>query len=209
MWEDAWREGRTGWDTGAPAPALLELIEAGTLPGGRALVPGCGAGYDVFALAGSGRYERVTGLDLAPTAAERFAAVREEYGADPARACIEIADFFEHRPPQPYDLVWDYTFLCAIDPSLREQWAEKMGELVRPATDSAGGGELVTLLFPVVPNERYDAMRQAGPPFPLRPDRVRDLLDPWFEMLTLEPVTRSHPPRTGMEWLGRWQRRAK
>ncbi|MCZ7685418.1 MAG: TPMT family class I SAM-dependent methyltransferase [Sandaracinaceae bacterium] len=50
-WEDAWREGRTGWDAGGSPPALIELGARGVLPAGRALVPGCGAGWDVLTLA--------------------------------------------------------------------------------------------------------------------------------------------------------------
>ena len=36
-WEKRWQEGRTPWNAAGPAPALVELIASGTLPGGRAL----------------------------------------------------------------------------------------------------------------------------------------------------------------------------
>ena len=60
-WEDAWREGRTGWDAGAPAPPLLDYLQERDGQGRRALVPGCGSGYDAFALAEAGW--TVQGLD--------------------------------------------------------------------------------------------------------------------------------------------------
>ena len=40
---------------GASSPALLKLLDANEIPNGRALVPGCGRGYDVVALASKDR----------------------------------------------------------------------------------------------------------------------------------------------------------
>jgi methyl halide transferase len=41
--------------TGNSSPALLKLIAEGKIPNGRALIPGCGRGYDVVALASENR----------------------------------------------------------------------------------------------------------------------------------------------------------
>jgi len=67
----------------------------------------------------------------------------------------------------------------------------------------APSGELVTLIFPAV-----DAPpRGEGPPFPLWPDDVRELLDPrGFTAIELRPVSHTHPGREGMEHLARWRR---
>ncbi len=194
-WEDAWREGRTGWDAGVSPPALLELSARGVLPAGRALVPGCGAGWDVLTLAEGSRV--VVGLDVAPTAAARFAALREARGVPEERARVVVADFFTYAPEERFDLVWDYTFLCAIDPSQREAWLEKVDALLSPA------GELITLVFPATDEPPFGA----GPPFALPPEEVRALVTRRFEEIVFEPYPRSHPGREGMEWLGRWRRR--
>ena len=165
------------------------------LPTGRALVPGCGAGYDVFTLASDER--EVVGLDIAPTAAERFEALRRERGIAAERATIVSADFFAFDA-EPFDLIFDYTFLCALDPSVRPTWAKRVDALL------ADGGELVTLIFPAVAEPPLGQ----GPPFPLHPADVRGLLEPiGFEAIELAPVTRSHPGREGLEHLGRWRRR--
>lgn len=37
-----WVEGRTLWDLGEATPIVVHLCETGSLPNGRALVPGCG-----------------------------------------------------------------------------------------------------------------------------------------------------------------------
>lgn len=195
-WEQAWREGRTGWDAGVSPPALEELVAGGQLPPGRVLVPGCGAGYDVLTLATAER--TVVGLDVAPSAARRFESLRAARGIPEERARVETADFFVYEPEAPFDLIWDYTFLCAIEPSMREAWAEKVDRLLGP------GGELVTLIFPAVD----EPPRGVGPPHPLQPAHVRRLLEPRWSAVELRPVLHSHPGREGMEWLGRWRRRS-
>jgi hypothetical protein len=46
--------------------------------------------------------------------------------------------------PGGFDLIYDYTFLCALDPRERARWAQTMRRLLKP-----GGGELITLIFPI------------------------------------------------------------
>uniref|UniRef100_A0A453QQD1 Uncharacterized protein n=1 Tax=Aegilops tauschii subsp. strangulata TaxID=200361 RepID=A0A453QQD1_AEGTS len=41
-WEKSWETGVTPWDLGKPTPIIEHLVKSGTLPKGRALVPGCG-----------------------------------------------------------------------------------------------------------------------------------------------------------------------
>lgn len=191
-WEEAWQEGRTGWDAGGSPPILHELVERDVLPPGRALVPGCGAGYDVVTLARAGW--DVTGLDLAPTASRRFEEVRRDAGVSADRARIEVTDFFAWRPNHTFDVIWDYTFLCAIEPEMRPAWVEQMERLLSP------DGQLVTLIFPVDPTRGPE-----GPPYTLSPQIVTELVAPRFESLELTRVEESHEGREGMEWIARWR----
>jgi len=174
---------------------LKQLVEGATLPSGRVLVPGCGSGYDAFTLSGHGR--RAVGLDLAPSAAERFELVRESLGVSQEDATIIVGDFFEFESGDHFDLVWDYTFLCALPRESREAWAARMAEIIKP------GGELICLVFPVDPTRPVDQ----GPPFPLTPDLVAGLVAKDFEAVSMEAVVVSNPGREGKEWLGRWIRR--
>ncbi|MEM1007385.1 MAG: methyltransferase, partial [Myxococcota bacterium] len=140
-WEQAWQEQNTPWDTGVPAPALLQLLNTATdLPTGRALVPGCGSGYDAFALADAGY--QVQAVDISQTAVEHFLNLRDQKAYTPQQVDAHCTDFFSFTPPQPYELIWDYTFLCAIPPSMRDEWAQQMKQLLAPQ------GELITLIFP-------------------------------------------------------------
>uniref|UniRef100_A0A453QQR0 Thiol methyltransferase 2 n=1 Tax=Aegilops tauschii subsp. strangulata TaxID=200361 RepID=A0A453QQR0_AEGTS len=68
-WEKSWETGVTPWDLGKPTPIIEHLVKSGTLPKGRALVPGCGMGYDVVALASPERF--VVGLEISNIAAEK------------------------------------------------------------------------------------------------------------------------------------------
>ncbi len=202
-WETAWSEGRTGWDAGAPVPALVELLESWEGEPGRALVPGAGSGYDALELARAGW--DVTALDLAPTAARRFEELRDAQGVSADSARAEVADFFAWTPAEPFDLVWDYTFLCAIEPDMREAWADAMWRLIAP------GGVLVTLIFPIFDHADGAPHREGepGPPYRLHPDIVRGLVAGRFDEAGLYEPTASHPGREGMELVGRWVRRAE
>ena len=193
-WEEHWLERNVPWDAGASAPILVELVERGGLPEGRALVPGCGAGYDAFTLASTER--EVVGLDLAPSSRARFEELRLERAPAGARIEHRVGDFFELDLGAPFDLIWDYTFLCALPIELREAWAARMASLLRP------GGELITLIFPIM----EVAEGYAGPPWPMSPELVGGLLEGRFESTQLGPVSSSHPGREGKEWLGRWRR---
>jgi SAM-dependent methyltransferase len=195
-WDDAWREGRTPWDAGEAAPPLSDLIASGELGRAKsALVPGCGGGWDVLALAQAGM--RAVGLDVAPSVVPVFAGHRAKRGIDPTRARLVIDDFFTFTPAERFDVIWDYTFLCAIPPSWRPRWAERVDALLAP------DGTLATLIFPAThPGPDY-----VGPPWPLHPEDVRALLEPrGFRAVKLERPTRSHPAREGKEWIALWRR---
>lgn len=63
-WLVMWEREVTPWNLGEPCPGLFDLITAKRVPtSGKFLVPGCGQGYDCFALATPER--SVIGIDLA------------------------------------------------------------------------------------------------------------------------------------------------
>ena len=110
MWANGLRPGQA-FDAAKVEPAFAKLLSTATdLPRGRALVPGCGRGYAVAALAKAG-YD-ATGLEIAPTAAK----AAEDYlnGEADIKGLlwkISCGDFFEHSPLEQYNLLYDCTFL--------------------------------------------------------------------------------------------------
>ncbi len=110
-WNHHYRTGDTPWDKGAPAPPLLEWLDA---PGhrfdGEVLVPGCGFGHDVRAIAVTGHAAQVCGLDISPAALDQ--AMRWPSAGN--GAYIE-GDLF-NLPPDfrtHFDWVFEHTCFCA------------------------------------------------------------------------------------------------
>ncbi|WMV40848.1 hypothetical protein MTR67_034233 [Solanum verrucosum] len=140
-WDKCWEKGMTPWDLGQPTPILVHLHQTGTLPKGRALIPGCGSGHDVVAIASPERF--VVGLDVSENAIKQATKLFSSSKSAENFAFLE-ADFFSWRPTQLFDLIFDYTFFCAIEPEMRSRWASKIRDLLKP------DGELITLIFPEV-----------------------------------------------------------
>ncbi|KAL4861403.1 hypothetical protein BDV12DRAFT_191106 [Aspergillus spectabilis] len=149
----------------------------------KALVPGCGLGRDVLSLSlhgfdAHGLEISPTGVSLATEYAEKeiSSAPKEYYFGERynhgqqqqthdkiGRGTAQVlqGDFFDsawlgNLGIETFDLVYDYTFLCALHPSQRPRWAERMAELLKP------GGLLVCLEFPM-----YKDPALPGPPWGL------------------------------------------
>ncbi|KAI8537159.1 hypothetical protein RHMOL_Rhmol09G0004100 [Rhododendron molle] len=106
-WQKCWEQGLTPWDLGKPTPVLVHLHQTGALPKGRTLIPGCGSGYDVVAIACPERY--VVGLDKSDKAHKR---AKELTSSSPNADCLTFLneDFFAWKPTELFDLIFDYTY---------------------------------------------------------------------------------------------------
>jgi len=178
------------------------------LEGKTAFVPGCGRGYAVAALAQLGGCASVTGLEVSTTAKAACDSYLTEVGADRVGATCEVGDFFTHQGQ--YDLVYDCTFLCAIPPERRLEWADQMAKLLK-----AGSGELVTLIFPVKdgPGDPADGEVGNGPPYRMSPRLVEQLLltpAGHFTKIACERVPDDMVTRPfAGEYIARWARTEK
>ncbi|KAL9258375.1 putative thiol methyltransferase 2 [Drosera capensis] len=216
-WKMCWEEAVTPWDLGQPTPILLHLLQTGSIPTGRTLVPGCGSGYDVIALAGPDRY--VIGLDISDIALSRARQLASK--SLMGNYCTFLKeDFFDWKPTELFDLIFDYTyihsFLClfeyvqrnakdysfewycrffvAIDPKMRPAWARRMSELLKP------DGELITLMFPIDDHV-------GGPPHKTSVAEYEAVLCPLgFQAVLIEDNDLAFGRRKGKEKLGRWRR---
>ena len=103
--------------------------------------------------------------------------------------------------PGQANVAYDYTFLCAIPPSLRSSWAETYTRLL--AKDAV----LISLVFPI------HGDRPGGPPFSLSPELVRELLGSqknadgsasWQELALLKP--KGEETRPDVERVMVWRR---
>lgn len=128
-WNDLWKEGFVPWDKGFPSPALVDLLaeRQDILPAKserkKALVPGCGKGYDVLLLSSWG-YDAY-GLDVSEIALQGAKQTQNEVGDQDIYKTKEgvqkgnvtwlSGDFFKSEFLQDvegeptFDLIYDYT----------------------------------------------------------------------------------------------------
>lgn len=228
-WDDLWKKSLTPWDRAGPSQALRDAIlsQNQNLFGSpikklatmtttttgqqqqqrkKALVPGCGRGYDVLSLASLG-YDTVglDGSENAILAARKLEAeeiscesdayrLREDPLVGKGKIQFIVGDFFHEDflaaitttttthgdsndsnstsndtvPPttdEKFDLIFDYTFLCALPRELRPTWAKRMSELLAP------DGFLICLEWPL-----QKSPKEGGPPHGLSAELYEELL---------------------------------
>ncbi len=115
-WENRYQLGDTGWDRGAVSGNLLYWFESKLLKPCRILIPGCGNGYEVLALAENGF--DVVAIDIAPTPIENL---RKELKTRQLKAELIKTDFFTWKLEKPFDAIYEQTSLCALHP---DEWVD-------------------------------------------------------------------------------------
>ena len=184
-WEDRYRTGDMPWDKGAPSPGLVDLLTSEPVRG-RVLVPGCGLGYDVRALAATA--DEVVGVDLAPSAVKGARAFPSVGGER-----YEVADLFA-LPPRlrgSFAWVWEHTCFCAIDRELRAAYVEAVAGTLRP------GGHLLAVFY-LDPGQDHP---DDGPPFGVSLAALDALFAARFTLLREWLPQRAYPGREGREWM--------
>ena len=184
-WEDNYQRHDTPWEKGAPSPALVDFLSVEPVRG-RVLVPGCGFGHDVRALAATA--DEVVGIDLAPSAvdgARSFPSVGGER--------YELANLFELPEAMrgSFDWVWEHTCFCAIDPKMRTAYVEAVAGALKP------GGQLLAIFYLDPGNDNPDE----GPPFGVSMAELDALFLPRFTLVREWLPARAYPGREGREWM--------
>ncbi len=127
-WEHRYQQGDTGWDRGTPSPALTYWLHHGLKATQRILVPGCGRGHEVVALAKLG-FE-VTALDFAPSAIQDLKQSLEQQGLHVDLVC---QDLYQYEPENAaFDAVYEQTCLCALEPQQRQAYADRLYAWLKP-----------------------------------------------------------------------------
>jgi thiopurine S-methyltransferase len=185
-WEALYLQGRTPWDAG-DAPADLRDHLRRYPERGRALVPGCGSGYEAATLAAAGF--DVLAIDFSDAAVARARSITAGTGVR-----VEVADFFGLEDGD-LRLVYERAFLCALPPRLRPDWATHCARLLAP------GGLLAGLFF-------LGETPADGPPFAIPPQALEELLADDFERLADRPSNAPLPVFGDGERWQVWRRRA-
>jgi len=154
FWQERFATGTTPWNRGAPNPQLARWIADGTLASGMAvIVPGCGHGWEVAALAKAGMH--VTGIDFAHNA---LAICRQILDSDGCTAKLVDADVLHWQPDTPVDAVFEQTCLCALYPDFWQRYATQLHTWLKP------GGKLLALFLQALRPEATHGFID-GPPY--------------------------------------------
>jgi len=177
FWSERYEHHQTGWDIGFASGPLVHYINQLTQKDVRILIPGCGNAYEADYLLQKG-FTNITLLDISHT----LVAHLKEHFKD-KQINILHADFFDHSGA--YDVILEQTFFCALDPALREAYAQQMKQLMAPC------GTLAGVLF----NKAFTG----GPPFGGNTAEYRELFQKYFKIKTLETCYNSIVPRKNSE----------
>jgi SAM-dependent methyltransferase len=173
FWDERYAAGKTPWDYGGVPPQLRDYLAARP-SGGSALVPGCGSAYEIEAFHAAG-YD-VAAIDFAPAAVD---CARAKLGPALGNR-VFLGDFFTYDlPTAPFDVIYERTFLCALPVDLREKYAARMAELLKP------GGVLIGLF--------YLGSDLDGPPFALSAEDEAILFPPRLLLVNDQPVAEKFP----------------
>ena len=186
-WQERYQTEDTPWDKGEPAPGLVDWLKKHTLhPETRVLVPGCGRGHDASAWANAGF--DTTGMDLAEIA---LSDAREKYESLPNLAFFP-GNFLDEKPQEPYDLIFEHTLYCAIDPARRKDYAKSLPNWLKP------GGYFLAIHF-IFP------LDEEGPPFGASKDEIINRFQTNFTLRD-DWKPRHFEGRKNEEWMFLWQR---
>lgn len=184
-WEEHYQQGDTPWEKGGPSPGLVDFLSAEPVRG-RVLVPGCGYGHDVRALAATA--DEVIGLDISPSAVKAARKIPTVGGES-----YVLGNLFDLPASLrgSFDWVFEHTCFCAIDPSLRTAYVEAVAGALQP------GGHLLAVFYLDPGNKSSDE----GPPFEVSVAELDRLFLPHFALLREWLPTRTYPGREGREWM--------
>ena len=128
-WESFYKANELSWDYGEASPGLVDFLSSSRneIPLGRALVPGCGRGHDARALAEAGW--NVLGMDIAPSSIPMAKQLATENGLE---IDFQLGDFLSEKPTIQFDLIFEHTLFCAINPNKREDYVQATKNWLKP-----------------------------------------------------------------------------
>lgn len=174
-------EAKPGWNLDQPHPELVSTLPQLKLLRQQILVAGCGYGHDAAFLAELGHI--VTAIDFSQTAID---SAKARYGHI-KNLTFKQEDFFNLSSDysDSFDLVFEHTFFCAINPDRRKDIIKIWNRCLREK------GHILGIFF-VQP-------KRMGPPFGGSEWELRSLLEKKYQFLYWTRLKFSPSPRNGTE----------
>lgn len=178
-WTDRYKTQDIGWDIGYVSTPIKTWIDSYSEKNAAILIPGAGNSYEAEYLFQNG-FQNVTVVDIS---SEPLRNISERCPDFPKEHLKEV-DFFTHSGS--YDVIIEQTFFCALEPSLRARYVQKMHELLKP------NGFIIGVMFHV-------PLNTDRPPFGGSVEEYKQLFEPYFHIAQMEPCLNSIEPRAGRE----------
>lgn len=182
-WEERYKTGDMPWDKGTPHPELVEFLKKHAMRG-AVLVPGCGYGHDVRAIAATA--DEVVGLDIAPSA---IAGARKHAAVGGERYVAGDLFALPQKIRGVFDWVFEHTCFCAIPVEKRPDYVAAVAQALKP-------GGCIFAIFYVNPDMEPG---ESGPPFGCTPEELDDYFGNEFELLSEWTPSHTHKGRDGRE----------
>lgn len=186
FWEDTYqlfvsKNEKPGWELGEPAKPLIEVLPQLKLPKSKICVLGCGMGHDAAFLATQGHI--VIAVDFSK---EAIAQAKKKYAHIPQLSfvCGEAFEFAKNNFGK-FDIIFEHTFFCAVEPSRRQELAKAWRSML------VENGHLLAIFFAMD--------RSSGPPYGASEWGIQEHLKKYFDFLYWTRWKTSIPPRLGRE----------
>lgn len=183
FWTSLYEQNDMGWNIGyvsTPLKTYFDQLEDKSI---QILIPGAGNSYEAEYLFNQG-FENVHVVDISK---RPLSNLKKRIPSFPD-AHLHHINFFDFEGQ--FDLIVEQTFFCALNPKLRQQYADKMLDLLKP------NGKIVGLYFDFVKTEDLDQ-----PPFSGSVEEYKNYFKA-FRSANWERCYNSIPSRAGKEMFG-------
>ncbi len=176
-WNNRYLDKTHRWDIGYPSPAITNYFDKIEDKNVKILIPGCGNAYEGEYLHNLG-FTNITLLDIAEESKRLFLTRVPDFKN------FKVEEFFEFEGE--FDYIIEQTFFCALNPKLRESYAQKMKTLLAP------NGKLIGLMF-------HAELYKDHPPFGGNKSEYLKTFAPYFSSVKMEITKESIEERMGRE----------
>ena len=169
FWNNLYETNNDKWNIGMPTPAFIDWEKQNHITKSiKVCIPGCGKGDDAL-------YFSRCGHDVYAFDFSKYAIKHLDNKSEKLKIKVNSAnlDFFKMNSKyiNYFDLIVEYTFFCAFDPSRRHEYVSICKDMLKK------NGRFLGLFFPL--NEVDDP----NPPFKITIDEVTNLFSESFILI--------------------------
>jgi len=192
FWAGVYAQKQDGWELGGAHPFLSSRTWKG-FEEAKILVPGAGRGHDAALIAECLPLATVQALDIAPQA-QADALTKYSAKKNLSYLCEDVFGFFKAQEDASWDLVFEHTFFCAIDPLMRTEYVREVTRILRPSGSWRG-------IF-------FLLEHAGGPPFATTQWELRELTRKHFDIRMWDRIEKSPSGRTHKELWAEFSKRS-